>query len=225
MLEDVRKPPARRRGFMAVAAVVVAGIAGTSLLAVLRQADLPQDLHQELAARVTVLLEQASPEEHHDHGHHFEEDAGQVICAVEPFGVAPEGAQDVTQVEWVYARHMCAITGPGTDWKTSVRVAGPLAVRFGHHAEVRVPPPGPGYRDRVAVWSPGRGYEGALAALDEYAGLYMASLTLEQCKKAKYIASLRKDENNGIVRPTKLGTVAPRKPGLVKPKRGSGRAP
>lgn len=185
MLEDVRKPPARRRGFMAVAAVVVAGIAGTSLLAVLRQADLPQDLHQELAARVTVLLEQASPEEHHDHGHHFEEDAGQVICAVEPFGVAPEGAQDVTQVEWVYARHMCAITGPGTDWKTSVRVAGPLAVRFGHHAEVRVPPPGPGYPERVRELFPERLHDEAFAELDDGPALDTARERFEQAKQAK----------------------------------------
>src|SRR5690606_10864946 len=92
---------------------------------------------------------------------------------------------DVTQVEWVYARHMCAITGPGTDWKTSVRVAGPLAVRFGHHAEVRVPPPGPGYPERVKELFPERLHEEAFAELDDGPALDTARERFEQAKQAK----------------------------------------
>lgn len=182
MLEDVRTPPARRRGFLAVAAVVVAAIAGTSLFAVLRQGDLPRDLDEELTARVTVLLESASQEEHLHHGHHFEEDAGKIICAVEPFGVSPEDARSVTEVEWVYARHMCAITGPGTDWKTSVRAAGPLAVHFGHHAEVQVPMAGTGYPQRVRELIPERLHEEAFADFGDDEALEAARARFEQAK-------------------------------------------
>ncbi|MFG1946005.1 hypothetical protein [Nonomuraea sp. NPDC048826] len=178
----MRKAPARRRGFLAVAAVVVTAIAGTSLLAVLRQPELPQDLRGELAAQVTALLERSSPEEHHHHGHHFEEDAGKIICAVEPFGVSPEEARSVAEVEWVYARHMCAITGPGTDWKTSVRVAGPLAVRIGHHTEVRVPAAGAGYPERVRELIPERLHEEAFADFDDDATLDAARSRFEQAR-------------------------------------------
>jgi len=112
-------------------------------------------------------------------------DAGPIVCAVEPFGVAPEGARTAAEVEWVYARHMCAITGPGTDWARSVRVAGPLAVRLGHHTEVRVPEAGPGYPERVRQLIPPRLHEEAFAEFDDEDVLDAARERFEQARAAQ----------------------------------------
>jgi hypothetical protein len=163
MLDEVRRPPARRGRIIALTAVVVASVAGAALVVTLRQHGLPSQLREPLAAQVTQLLEKSSPAEHHEHGHEFDEDAGRVVCAVEPFGVEPENASSPAEVRWVYARHMCAITGAGADWAMSVRVSGPLAVRLHDPVEVRVPEPGIGYPDRVKLMIPQRYHEEAFA--------------------------------------------------------------
>jgi len=165
MLDEVRRPPPRRGRIIAVTAAVVASISVAVLLASLRESGLPSGLRDPLALRVTDILERSSPAEHHEHGHEFGADAGRVICAVDPFGVSPPEAATVADVEWVYARHMCAITGAGTDWAMSVRVSGPLAVRLGEPAEVRVPEPGTGYPERVRQTIPERYHEDAFAEL------------------------------------------------------------
>ncbi len=163
MLEDMRRPRARRGRVIAVTAVVVASVAGAAVAANLWRPGLPSQLREPLAARVTEILEKSSPAEHHEHGHEFGEDAGRVVCAVEPFGVAPENAATVSEVRWVYARHMCAITGAGAEWAMSVRVSGPLAVRLHDPVEVRVPEPGAGYPERVRLVIPPRLHEEAFA--------------------------------------------------------------
>ncbi|MGR6913772.1 hypothetical protein ACU635_05925 [[Actinomadura] parvosata] len=140
-----------RRGRIA-AIVTLAGVvlAGVTFL-VARQPS--SKLNEELAAQVTLILEQASPGEHHAHGHSFD---SRVVCAVEPFGTEPPDATSLVQVRWVYARHMCAITGESPDWAESVRASGPIAVKIDIPPEVRVPKAGPGYPDRVRQLIPAR---------------------------------------------------------------------
>jgi hypothetical protein len=110
-------------------------------------------LQEELAAQVTKILEESSPDEHHAHGHNFE---SRVVCAVEPFGTEPADAKSLVEVTWVYARHMCAITGESPEWASSVRAAGPIAVKISIPPQIRVPEPGAGYPDRVRNLIPER---------------------------------------------------------------------
>jgi hypothetical protein len=140
-----------RRGLIA-AIVTLAGVvlAGVTFF-VARQPS--STLNDELAAQVTLILEQASPGEHHAHGHSFESG---VVCAVEPFGTEPPNATSLVEVRWVYARHMCAITGDSPDWAASVRASGPIAVKIDIPPEVRVPKAGAGYPDRVRQLIPER---------------------------------------------------------------------
>ncbi|KAB8196664.1 hypothetical protein FH608_008115 [Nonomuraea phyllanthi] len=151
-----------RRG-LAAAVVTLAGLAlaGVTFLAGRQPSS---QLYDELAAQVTLALEQSSPAEHHAHGHEFE---SRVVCAVEPFGIDPPDATSVVEVKWVYARHMCAITGEGTDWKTSVRASGPIAVRLGIPPVIKVPEPGVGYPDRVRKLIPARYHEQAFAGFED----------------------------------------------------------
>ncbi|MBN6050933.1 hypothetical protein JYK22_03215, partial [Nonomuraea sp. RK-328] len=155
----------RRKGVVAAVAATLVLLAGVSVVLGVQQAG-RHDLERSLGDRVTVLLERATPAEHHEHGHDFGEDAGRAVCAVEPFGFDPPDAREASQVRWVYARHMCAITGTGTDWAMSVRASGPIAVRLGGAPWVRVPEPGPGYPDRVRKIVPERYHE---EAFEEFA--------------------------------------------------------
>jgi hypothetical protein len=140
-----------RRGLIATS-LTLAGIvlAGVMFFVAIQPSS---RLNEELAAQVTLILEQASPGEHHAHGHSFESN---VVCAVEPFGTEPPDATSLAQVRWVYARHMCAITGESPDWAASVRASGPIAVKIDVPPEVRVPKAGAGYPDRVRQLIPAR---------------------------------------------------------------------
>ncbi|NUW32471.1 hypothetical protein HTZ77_13675 [Nonomuraea sp. SMC257] len=155
----------RRKGVVAAVAAALVLLAGVGVVLGVQQAG-RHDLERSLAGQVTALLERATPAEHHEHGHDFGEDAGRVVCAVEPFGFDPPDARAVSQVRWVYARHMCAVTGTGTNWAMSVRASGPIAVRLGGAPWVRVPEPGPGYPDRVREIVPERYHE---EAFEEFA--------------------------------------------------------
>ncbi|TYB59178.1 hypothetical protein FXF51_34980 [Nonomuraea sp. PA05] len=141
-----------RRGLIA-AIVTLAGVvlAGVTFF-VARQPS--STLNDELAAQVTLILEQASPGEHHAHGHSGFD--SRVVCAVEPFGTEPPNATALVEVRWVYARHLCAITGESPDWAASVRASGPIAVKIDIPPEVRVPKAGAGYPDRVRQLIPER---------------------------------------------------------------------
>ncbi|MEV5555611.1 hypothetical protein AB0L44_18315 [Nonomuraea wenchangensis] len=147
-----------RRGLIA-AIITLAGVtlAGVMFFAARQPSS---QLDRELSAQVTKILEESSPDEHHAHGHGTIDT--RVICAVEPFGVEPPGAKSLVEVTWVYARHLCAVTGEGTDWAQSVRASGPIAVKISIPPQVRVPAPGPGYRDHVLRLIPERYHAQAL---------------------------------------------------------------
>lgn len=155
----------RRAWLVAVAVLVAVVVTVTAVVVALagRAEFGPPELKRALALRVTQVLERATLEEHREHGHHFSEHDGQVVCAVAPFGVHPEGAVEAAQVEWVYAHHMCAVTGARQSWATSVRAAGPIAVRLADPQTVRVPTSGGAYAEQVTSLIPPRYHEVALA--------------------------------------------------------------
>jgi hypothetical protein len=136
-------------------------------------------LNEDLAAQVTKILEEASPDEHHAHGHDFD---SRVVCAVEPFGTEPPDAASLVEVTWVYARHMCAITGESDDWASSVRASGPIAVKISVPPQIRVPEPGMGYPDRVKRLIPERYHEQAFAEFEDDAQIEAARQRFSQAK-------------------------------------------
>jgi hypothetical protein len=154
MLEEVRRPTVHRGLIAAIVALVVVLTGAAVAVGLSRSGD--TELRGLLAARVTELLERSTPAEHHDHGHEFGDEAGQVVCAVDPFGYDPPDATTLAQVKHVYARHMCAITGPHAGWAVSVRASGPIAVDLGDRPVIRVPTPGTGYPERVRQLIPQR---------------------------------------------------------------------
>ncbi|WP_043615546.1 hypothetical protein [Nonomuraea candida] len=158
-----------RRGLVAaIVTLACLTLAGVTFL-VGRQPS--SQLDEELAAQVTLILEQASPGEHHAHGHSFD---SRVVCAVEPFGTEPPGAASLVEVRWVYARHMCAITGESPEWAASVRASGPIAVKIDIPPQVRVPAPGAGYPDRVRQLIPERYHEAAFEEFSDDAAIEAA---------------------------------------------------
>jgi hypothetical protein len=155
-----------RRGLIAT----IVTLAGLTLAGVMVFASHQESarLNEELAAQVTLILERATPAEHHDHGHDFE---SRVVCAVEPFGMDPPDASSLIEVKWVYARHMCAITGETRDWAMSVRASGPIAVRLGVPPLVKVPQSGMGYPERVRELIPARYQNDAFAEFSDEAAI------------------------------------------------------
>jgi hypothetical protein len=170
-----------RRGLIA-AIVTLASLtlAGVMFFAARQPSD---QLKEELAAQVTKILEESSPDEHHAHGHSFD---SRVVCAVEPFGTEPADATSLVEVTWVYARHMCAITGDSTEWAESVRASGPIAVKISIPSQIRVPEPGAGYPDRVRNLIPARYHEQAFREeFEDDAAIDAARQRFAQVNQAK----------------------------------------
>lgn len=170
MSTDVDARPSRRHVYRWLAVLVVlATVAVVGLLKVLdtggsaaptqpaRPDDgLPAALRAEMAARLTKALEEATPSEHHDHGHGSLTTTGTLVCAVDPFGVDPPSATTIDQVGIGYALHLCAVAEPGRDWDLSVKYSGPLTANFGDPTVVNVVQPGAGFPDRVHAMIPQR---------------------------------------------------------------------
>ncbi len=113
------------------------------------------DLLAELGTRIVLTLEQASPAQHHDHGHDIT--AGEkVVCTAEVFGHDPAGARRVADVQWAYAYYLCAAAPPGTPWEQAARISGPVAVSLTNPPVVRIAEAGLGYPDRVRAIIPAR---------------------------------------------------------------------
>ena len=73
------------------------------------------------------MLEQASPAEHHDHGHEVTaEDT--ILCGIDVFGVDPPSATIVDEVQTVYGYYFCAVGRPGLPYLESSRTDGPVVV-------------------------------------------------------------------------------------------------
>lgn len=118
----------------------------------------PRDARAELGRQVAVLLEQASPAEHHDHGHEVTAE-DKVFCEAEVIGTDPPGTADTGEVRTVYANYFCAAGRPGMDYEYSSRASGPVVVQLRQPPLVQVPAAGEGYEQRVRELLPDE-YEG-----------------------------------------------------------------
>jgi hypothetical protein len=127
----------------------------------------PEQLRAQLADRVVAALEQASPTEHHDHGHAITAEH-RVACVAEVIGADPPTAVRLTEVQTVYAQYLCASGVPGTAFELSARSAGPVAVRLADPPSVQVPH-GAGYADQVRTLLPDQYEDQAFAGFRDQA--------------------------------------------------------
>lgn len=159
---------------LAVAVLVIALRGGGSAdpaAAPSPQAGVPEPLRAALAARLVTVLEEATPAEHHDHGHELAGPAP-VICAVDVFGIDPPGATALDQVRTVYALHLCAVAEPGRPWEWAVKMSGPLAAQWRpDRPVVRIAAPGQGYPERVRALIPDRYQDRAFGSFQNSAAL------------------------------------------------------
>jgi hypothetical protein len=114
------------------------------------RADGLYDLAAERAART---LEQASPTEHHDHGHDVGAD-DRVYCGVMVFGLEPPSAAAIDEVRVIYGYYFCAVGRPGVSYLDSSRSDGPIVVRLANPATVQIVAPGADYQARVRAMMP-----------------------------------------------------------------------
>jgi hypothetical protein len=110
-------------------------------------------LTREIATAAAAAIENASPAEHHAHGHDIT-GGDRVICGVHVFGYEPATARTVAAVTTVYGYYFCAIGAPGTPYSQSSRSDGPVVVHFGSAPSVTIAAPGDGYADRVRAMMP-----------------------------------------------------------------------
>src|SRR5687767_3815799 len=100
---DPLAPPPRRRGrarWIAIGAVVLVAAAVAVLLRVgAGGSSRPPTLQNQVADRIAVVLEQSTPNDHHQHGHHSIGDVnvvkGPTLCAVRTLGFEPAEAKTV----------------------------------------------------------------------------------------------------------------------------------
>lgn len=105
------------------------------------------------AERGSRLLEQASPAEHHSHGHIVAgEDA--VLCGIDVFGVDPPSATIIDDVQTVYGYYFCAVGRPGIPYLESSRSDGPIVVQLLPAPYIQIAQHGQGYQDRVRAMMP-----------------------------------------------------------------------
>jgi len=171
---DPLAPPPRRRGrarWIVVAVVVVAVGVLAALLRVVGSGgpSRPPTLENQLADRIAAVLEQSTPADHHQHGHHSVGDANAAksptLCAVRTLGLEPAGAKTAAEVRTVYAYHLCAIVEPGRAWDFAQKLSGPMAMRLTEPPKIEVVEPGPGFQDRVRALIPAPYQEEALKEL------------------------------------------------------------
>lgn len=103
----------------------------------------------DVARRAAAVIEQASPAEHHEHGHEVTAD-DRLFCGVDVFGVDVFGTDGQT----VYGYYFCALGRPGVPYLESSRVDGPVVVTLGPTPSARIAPPGTGYAEAVRAMMP-----------------------------------------------------------------------
>ncbi|GAA4441472.1 hypothetical protein [Phytohabitans houttuyneae] len=170
---DPLAPPPRRRGrarWIVVGAVVLIAAAVAVLLRVgTGGASRPPTVQNQLADRIAVVLEQSTPNDHHQHGHHSIGDTnavkGPTLCAVRTLGFEPAEAKTVAEVRTVYAYHLCAIVEKGRAWDFAQKLSGPMAVQLTEPMKIEVVEPGMGFQDRVRSLIPAPYQEEALKEL------------------------------------------------------------
>ncbi|BCB78642.1 hypothetical protein GCM10022251_59790 [Phytohabitans flavus] len=168
---DPLAPPPRRRNrarWIAVAVVVVAAAVLAVLLRVAGSGgpSRPPTLENQLSDRIVAIMEQATPTDHHQHGHgSIGEVKGQVLCAAKTLGFEPAGAKTVAEVRIVYGYHLCAVVEPGRAWDFAQKLSGPMSVQLTEPPVVKVAEGGEGFQDRVREIIPPPYQEAALQEL------------------------------------------------------------
>ncbi|BCB83492.1 hypothetical protein [Phytohabitans suffuscus] len=171
---DPLAPPPRRRGRARWIAVTVVVLAVAVLAVLLRVVGTggpfrPPTLQNQLADRIAVVLEQSTPNDHHQHGHHSIGDVnaakGQTLCAVRTLGFEPAEAETVAEVRTVYAYHLCAFVEPGRAWDFAQKLSGPMKAQLTEPMKIEVVEPGLGFPDRVRALIPAPYQEEALKEL------------------------------------------------------------
>jgi hypothetical protein len=107
----------------------------------------------EIARRAGQIIEQASPAEHHDHGHDFTA-AQQIFCGVDVFGTDPPNATAPAEVRTVYGYFFCAAGTAGVPYTESSRADGPVVVTLNGTPRAQIAQSGAGYADRVRAMMP-----------------------------------------------------------------------
>ncbi|MFC0526970.1 hypothetical protein [Phytohabitans kaempferiae] len=161
--------PPRSRGrarWIAVAVVVVAVAVAAVLLRVVGTggSSRPPTLQNQLADRVAAMFEQATPTDHHRHGHHTVGES-KVLCAAKTLGFEPTSATTVAEVRVFYGYHFCAVIEPGRPWDYAQKLSGPLSVELTEPPVVKVAEGGLGFPDRVRAIIPAPYQEAALQEL------------------------------------------------------------
>jgi hypothetical protein len=171
---DPLAPSPRRSGRARWVAVAVAVVAVAALAVVLRVVDSggpsgPPTLQNQLADRIAVVLEQSTPNDHHQHGHHSIGDVnavkGPTLCAARTLGFEPAEATTTAEVRLVYAYHLCVIVEPGRAWDFAQKLSGPMSMELTEPPKIKVVEPGPGFQDRVRALIPPPYQEEALKEL------------------------------------------------------------
>jgi hypothetical protein len=165
---DTGTPPPRRRVRARWVAVAVVVVAAAVLAVVLRGAggtSRPPTLHNQLSDRLAAMFEQATPTQHHQHGHQTVGE-NKVLCAVKTLGFEPANATTVAEVRTVYGYHFCAIVEPNRPWDFAQKLTGPMAVQLTEPPVVKVVEGGgSGFQDRVRAVIPPPYQEAALKEL------------------------------------------------------------
>lgn len=171
---DPLAPPPRRRTRVRWIAVAVVVVVAAALALVLRVtgssgSSRPPTLANQLADRIAVVLEQSTPADHHQHGHHSIGDANvtksPTVCAVRTLGFEPATAKTAAEVRTVYAYHFCALVEAGRAWDFAQKLSGPMKMQLTEPPKIEVVEPGPGFQDRTRSLIPAPYQEEALKEL------------------------------------------------------------
>jgi hypothetical protein len=111
------------------------------------------DLPTLVAEQAARALEQASPAEHHDHGHEVNAE-DRVYCGVAVFGLDPPSARGIDDVQALYGYYFCAVGRPGTAYLNSSRSDGPIVVQKTDPPTIQIAAPGADYQERVRAMMP-----------------------------------------------------------------------
>jgi hypothetical protein len=121
------------------AAVILAMTAGAVVLvksAGSKPEPEPADLQGQITTLLRTTLEQADPGQHQHAGHNAqqvatgEEATPAVVCGVRVYGYEPAGAATISDVQTVYAFHMCGVAEQKRPWDFAVKLAGPVIVNL-----------------------------------------------------------------------------------------------
>lgn len=146
-------PAASRRGWWVLPEVVAFAVLAVLAVPYLGARSGQSGIHAQAAERGSRILEQATPAEHHNHGHEVTT-GDRIFCGIDVFGVDPPTAIVIDDVTTVYGYYFCAVGRPGLEYMQSSRSDGPIVVNLVGTPSVTIAASGQGYQDRVRAMMP-----------------------------------------------------------------------